>query len=203
MEVDPYDSGEALFAFDEDLRLVAWNEEAERLTGFAAGEALGRFCWEVLDGVDEQGLRVCRPDCGYARLMMAGAAPRGPRVRIRTKSGLRRRVSFSLLSVRAGEPPRFLHLVNVEDDPGAPAEEDPGDVDVRLSARQLEVLDLAGTGMTAVAVGEALGIAETTVRNHLRVAQFKLGCATKAEAVSRARALGLRAVARERRNLGA
>jgi PAS domain S-box-containing protein len=41
-------SGDALLVFDDDLRIVAWNEAAEELTGIAFEKAVGRPCWEVL-----------------------------------------------------------------------------------------------------------------------------------------------------------
>ncbi len=185
---NPYDSSEALFAFDAELRLVVWNEEAERLTGFTAGEALGRHCWEILDGVDDEGKRVCRPDCSYARMMMRGEAPRGPVVQIRTKDGARRKVGFSLLTVQGGEDSQYLHLVH----PHArqPAEASPAG-DAELTPRQLEVLELAVDGLSGREIGAVLGLAETTVRNHLKLLQFKLDCTSRDELVAKALALGL------------
>lgn len=183
----PYDSGEALFAFDAELRLVVWNEEAERLTGFAPAEALGRHCWEIVDGVDDEGQRVCRPDCSYARMMMRGQAPRGPVVQIRTKTGGRRRVAFSLLTVQGGEHAQYLHLVHPEAE-----QPEKGDVaDAALTRRQLEVLELAGNGLSGREIGAVLGLAETTVRNHLKLIEFKLDCRGRDELVRKARALGL------------
>jgi PAS domain S-box-containing protein len=184
----PYDSGEALFAFDAELRLVVWNEEAERLTGFSAGEALGRHCWEILDGVDNEGQRVCRPDCSYARMMMRGEAPRGPVVQIRTKGGARRKVGFSLLTVQGGEHAQYLHLVHPE--ARQPAESSRVG-DAELTPRQVEVLELAADGLSGREIGAALGLAETTVRNHLKLLQFKLDCTSRDELTVKARALGL------------
>jgi PAS domain S-box-containing protein len=176
-----------MFAFDRDLRVVLWNDEAERLTGFPAAEVLGSYCWEVLDGVDEQGNRVCRPDCGYARMMLRGESPRGPVVRIRTSSGARRRVAFSLLTIQGRQQQRYLHLVHPA---GAwAASSDPGATE--LTPRQLDVLRLAADGLSARAIGAALGLAETTVRNHLNLVRFKLDVETREAAVARARELGI------------
>lgn len=47
-------SGDALMAFAPDLRVDTWNDGLESLTGIPAGEAIGRPCWEVLGGLDEQ-----------------------------------------------------------------------------------------------------------------------------------------------------
>jgi PAS domain S-box-containing protein len=187
MAADRVESAEALFAFDDGLRLVLWNEEAERLTGFGAEEVLGRHCWEVLDGVDDEGRRICRPDCAYARMMMKGESSQGPVVRIRTTGGRRRRVGFSLLTVQGGERAQYLHLVHpVEPPAGSRAADRP-----ELTARQLEVLALAAEGSSARAIAGELGLAETTVRNHLNLIVFKLGCETRVDALAKARELGL------------
>jgi len=60
-----------------------------------------------------------------------------------------------------------------------------------LTERQLEVLDLLCLGLTSRQIAKRLWIAETTVENHLRVVYRRLGCRTRAEAVSRAFRLGL------------
>jgi PAS domain-containing protein len=48
-------SGDALMALGPDLRVDAWNEELESLTGVPAAEAVGRPCWEVLAGSTSAG----------------------------------------------------------------------------------------------------------------------------------------------------
>ncbi|MEY4226430.1 MAG: Nitrogen regulation protein [Actinomycetota bacterium] len=60
-----------------------------------------------------------------------------------------------------------------------------------LTERQLEVLHLLCLGLTSRQIAQRLWIAETTVENHLRVVYRRLGCRTRAEAVSRAFRLGL------------
>mgnify|MGYP006268076951 CR=1 FL=1 len=62
---------------------------------------------------------------------------------------------------------------------------------VELTARQLEILNLLCLGLTSREIGRRLWIAETTVENHLRGVYRRLGCTTRAEAVSRAFRLGL------------
>ena len=60
-----------------------------------------------------------------------------------------------------------------------------------LTERQLEVLHLLCLGLTSREIAQRLWIAETTVENHLRVVYRRLGCRTRAEAVSRAFRLGI------------
>ena len=66
---ESYRSGDALFAYDMRMQIVLWNDEAARLMGVPAEEAVGRPCWDVLRAVDEN---------GGIGIMIGG--PDGPRV---------------------------------------------------------------------------------------------------------------------------
>lgn len=55
---------DAVYVIAADRKILAWNKGAERLTGYAAGEAVGRHCTEGLPGhLDEQGNRLCEAGC--------------------------------------------------------------------------------------------------------------------------------------------
>lgn len=56
-----------------------------------------------------------------------------------------------------------------------------------LSDRELQVLDLLGTGMTAKEIGEKLFVSANTVRTHIRHIYEKLHVQTRVEAVSKGR----------------
>lgn len=60
----------------------------------------------------------------------------------------------------------------------------------RLTARERDCLRFAAQGLTAVAIGERMGIAESTVVFHLNAAERKLGVRTRNHAIARAIALG-------------
>jgi DNA-binding NarL/FixJ family response regulator len=61
----------------------------------------------------------------------------------------------------------------------------------QLTTREREVLDLIARGISNSAIGERLGIAAKTVGNHVSAIFFKLGVATRAEAIVLARGAGL------------
>ena len=69
---EDYRSGDALFAFGEDCLVREWNGQAEELTGIPADDALGRPCWEVFGGTDENGGVICHPGCSRRRLLEDG-----------------------------------------------------------------------------------------------------------------------------------
>lgn len=60
-----------------------------------------------------------------------------------------------------------------------------------LTDRELEILRLAGRGLTNKAIGASLKISDRTVQNHLAHIFQKLQAASRTEAVMRAVALGL------------
>ena len=187
-------SGDALFSFDPDLRILSWNRAAEELTGVPAAEAVGRRCWEILGGRDELGALVCHAGCSYARLARDGWPVPSHELTIRADGG-RREVSLSTIALRGGEDPVFLHLMLPAQgaspgEPEAPAplpEERVPD----LTARQREVLRLLAEGRPAKLIARELGLAETTVRNHIRAVLLELGCHSQLAAVAKGRRLGI------------
>ena len=160
------------------------NAEAERLTGVPAAEALGRPCWAVLRGVDERGGLVCHPGCSIARLAREGWPVPCSRMLIRSNDG-RKRVSVSTVAVRRAEDPIVLQVLR-----GGPVGEDEPTRGASLTKRQLEVLRLLADGIPAKVIARRLGIAETTVRNHIQVILIELRCHSQLEAVAEARRLG-------------
>lgn len=64
-------------------------------------------------------------------------------------------------------------------------------VDSEISLRRREILALAADGMLDKQIGDALGISESTVRNHWQHLFQKLGAVNRTEAVTRAIRQGL------------
>ncbi|MCP4961408.1 MAG: PAS domain-containing protein, partial [Actinomycetia bacterium] len=54
---------DAMIGIDADLRIIAWNDAATALFGYAAGEALMRPCHEILRWRDRCGNAVCDESC--------------------------------------------------------------------------------------------------------------------------------------------
>ena len=169
-------------AFDEDLRIVEWNEAAEALTGIPAGEALGRPCWSVLGGTADDGSLVCHKGCSGARLAREGWPLRPQRLTIKTAAG-RRRVAVD--TVTHGDV--IVHVMRPAPRPD-PAERVPS---VRLTPRRLQVLRLLADGMSVRRIASRLGVRESTARNHVHALLLDLDAHSMLEAVSRGRAEGL------------
>lgn len=184
---ETFRSGDALFGFDPDMRILLWNTEAEHLTGIAAADALGRPCWDVLHGVDENGSVVCHPGCSGARLAREGWDVPCRRFLIRTAEG-RKLVSASTIAVGLpGQDTIVLQLLRN----GHPVPENGEPASVGLTPRQRDVLRLLADGIAAKIIARRLGIAEVTVRNHIRAILSELGCHSQLEAVAEARRRGV------------
>jgi DNA-binding CsgD family transcriptional regulator len=175
-------SGDALMAFGPDLRVDAWNEELESLTGIPAAEAIGRPCWEVLGGLDEGGAVICHPGCSAARLARQGWPLRSRRILIREGEGRKLVTMSTIAAVNADRGAVGLHLFR----PTPDAESEPAP-ESHLTARQQEVIELIAEGEPAKAIATKLGVAEVTVRNHIRAILLQLGCHSQLEALAEAR----------------
>jgi PAS domain S-box-containing protein len=176
-------SGDALFAFGSDLTVVSWNKAAEKLTGVSAEDALRRPCWEVLGGHDRRGGLFCHRGCSIARLAREGWVPRRQQLLIATREG-KRKVHVSTVVLDDGDAPLFLHVLvpHRTRSSGAPR---------LLTARQHEILELLATGAPAKTVATRLGIAEVTVRNHIRAILVALDAHSQLEAIANARRMRL------------
>lgn len=87
---------DGIYFVDTDRRVTFWNKAAERLTGFAAEEIVGRSCSEnLLRHVDEHGRQLCRIGCPLTLTMSDGVGrealvylhhKQGHRVPVRVKA---------------------------------------------------------------------------------------------------------------------
>src|SRR5262245_16649925 len=181
-------SGDALFASDVDMRVVLWNAEAERLVGVSAADAVSHPCWEVVRGVDERGAVVCHRGCAAARLARDGWPVPTRRFLIPSEEG-RRLVCAATVAVELDGPePVVLHVLRPADDrPEADSTGSPSP----LTRRQREVLELVALGVPAKVIAHRLGIAESTVRNHIQAILGALRCHSQLEAVAEARSRGI------------
>lgn len=175
-------SGDALMAFGPDLRVDAWNEELESLTGISAAEAIGRPCWEVLGGLHERGAVICHPGCSTARLAREGRPIPSRRIVIKTADGRKLITMSTIAAVNADRSAVGLHLFR----PTPDAESEPAP-ESHLTARQQEVIELIAEGVPAKMIATKLGVAEVTVRNHIRAILLELGCHSQLEALAEAR----------------
>jgi PAS domain S-box-containing protein len=199
-------TGDAVFVVGPDYRIVYWDSEAESLTGLLSEEVVGKHCYEVVLGEREGGNPFCTYGCSVMRLAQAGRPVSSYDMRITTRTGQKRWVNVSNLSVDSDEGPYLVHLlrdsqgthetmemarglIQLSSKKDAPAL-DRKDVPV-LTPRQLEVLRLLSEGKGAKEIGQELYLSQATVRNHIRSLLQALGAHSQLEALAKARELGI------------
>ena len=207
-------SGDAAFAVDSIGVVVAWNAAAEALFGIQAGDAIGKFCCDLLNGTDESGV-VCGPNCSVQAAVRRHQPITNYDIEVATAKG-RGWCNSSVLIVEVANStrPYSIHIWRsidvtkrfdmllrdvVVQATGLPADaarrgiseaKSPAHV-VDLSKRESEVLRLLALGKSTREISSELHIHTTTVNNHVAHILEKLDAHSRLEAVRRAEQAGL------------
>lgn len=193
-------------------RILTWNESAEALLGYAAGEVVGKRCFEIFEWLDRCGNPVCSALCPDCRPAGGDELVQTRDVIARSKSGkalwlsvstlvpppeLRQEYRLVHLFREVGLPPELERLVAERLRPrdGA-AVENTADAERiaalgRLTRREREVLRLLAAGSDTREIAEQLTLSPTTVRNHVQNILDKLEVHSRVEAVALFVRLGL------------
>lgn len=204
-------TADGVFCVDSGQRIVYWSEQAEGVLGHAAGEVLGKQCYDVLAGRDLQNNRFCRPGCPVVASARRGDPVGDYDLLSRTRAGADTWLNVSVLVLKGKKQrrPSVVHLLRdvterrrveglarraiealreLESGDGGNAAED-ARPDLRptplpfLSRRELEVLRLLAGGLPTPQIAERLGISPVTARNHITHVVSKLGAKTRLQAV--------------------
>jgi PAS domain S-box-containing protein len=199
-------TGDAVYVVGPDYTIVHWDQNMESLSGVLSEEALGKPCYEAVMGESEEGQPFCAHGCSVMHLAQEGRPVSSYEMRIRTRSGRRRWVNASNLTIETEEGPYLVHLlrdsqgshdtlemahglIQLSSKGGAPA---PRRRDLpALTPRQLEVLKLLSEGKNAKEIGSELYLSQATVRNHIRALFQALGAHSQLAALAKAREMGI------------
>jgi diguanylate cyclase (GGDEF)-like protein/PAS domain S-box-containing protein len=84
---------DGLYLVDRDRIIIFWNKAAEKITGFAADEVIGRSCSDnILTHIDGEGNSLCKSMCPIAATI-SGGNPHEAEVYLHHKDGYRLPVS--------------------------------------------------------------------------------------------------------------
>ena len=196
-------SGEAVFAIDSSDRIILWNKRCEEMLGKPARAVLGKRCYDVIGGRDDNGNVYCYRNCPVAH--QARNMPKDPvhrfQLSMETGSGARKTVEVSLFAIPAYHPALSTVVHVLRDgkskssaleqslsreaqtrEPLWPMETKAGQP-VDLTGREKEILRCLAQGMPTAAIGKKLFISPVTVRNHIQNILHKLDVHTKLAAV--------------------
>ena len=185
-------TAESIMAMNRRFQIVFWNSPAERLTGYPAGEVLGRACYDVMQGMDRSYQTFCRPGCSLASAADTGRpisacvliCPHGP--------GHSSRYLVSSMRLHTEDGPFLAHFFH---ETGwiagsrwdvavtSPPPPEHGLAKFSLTSREREVLALLTQGRTTRQVSAELHITYATARNHVQRVLEKLGVHSRMEAV--------------------
>ena len=200
-----------VYAVSSDQTILFWNRGAEQILGMGLDEAVGRKCYEVVQGVIPGGITPeCRQGCPSMRLLRESRVPQATRLRVMCASGERKLVSVTPVVVGGSpeEPAVVMHLFvetpggaeggdgqglhsERHGEDGGPSAADPVPRVRALTAREIEVLQLVSLGWSTPSIAEHLEVSPHTVLNHIRHFRRKLDASTKLEAVVTAIRMGI------------
>lgn len=189
--------GTADVTVDAKDRILSWSPDAEALFGHAASAALGHRLQDLLDGRDLFGNRVCHDACWLRDSLGAGETVLRYELDARHAGGRRLRVIVDVQptpEISRGWTYRFLPDRRGERRGApalSPADTRPPEPAFVLTQRELDVLRLLARGAGTPEMARELGIAGTTVRNHVQHLLEKLGAHNRLQAVSVAHRHGL------------
>jgi diguanylate cyclase (GGDEF)-like protein/PAS domain S-box-containing protein len=91
---------DGVYFVDQDRRVMYWNKAAERITGYAESEVVGRLCSDnILKHLDDRGVNLCEKACPLAESMSDGR-PREADIFLHHKDGHRIPVSIRANPIR-------------------------------------------------------------------------------------------------------
>lgn len=197
-------------ATDDGNRILGLNRAARELLGYGAKSAVSRNLSDLVQTRDTFGNRLSPAEPVFLEMIGRGEPIQSFEIQVRKASGENLRVAVSVVIVLGSEsePATMVYLLTpvlrrrkadevierllatsgtawlgpaerrINGDPnGGP----------RLTARQLEVLELMAQGASTSQMAEALGVSVTTIRTHIQRILQRLHVHSQLEAVSVAR----------------
>ncbi len=210
-------AADGVLIINQDQDIIYWNQAAMEILGYNQTEVIGRPCYEILEGRDNQGRLVCREYCRVAMTVRKGRRATNYDSSVRTKSGDLRWINMSTFTLPANGTHAASILVHMFRDVTKkkqneqfinqvlaaakelrngkvsqsvlPVQADEQDTD--LTDREREVLNLLAQGLSTNDIAQSLSISPATTRNHIRHILHKFQVHSRLEAVTYAFKYGL------------
>ncbi len=198
----------AVFAVDADRRVAFWNRSCADLTGISSAEAVGKSCFELVQGRKPNGDLLCGADCPVCQMARGGLPMKSLAMRVQVRDGSRIQLNVGTMLMPAPDAASWMvvhfmrrgrgtraNCLGAAQPSRAPGERNAGvtnneigsDAACQLTERELEILRLLDRGLTTQVLSESLHISKTTVRNHVQRLLAKLNVHSRIEALNYAR----------------
>jgi PAS domain S-box-containing protein len=190
-------TADAAVGIDGSQRIRFWNSASERFFGLSSEEVKNRSCHSIVGGTDLNGDVFCSPDCLLFKRLLKGDLVSDYDLVVRGSGGesvvanvgavlvpearRTKKQPLAFLLFRRVDSYRLIKRLAAE-----PCLQGDGSrlSKYQLSAREMEILNLASTGERTPGIADRLSISETTVRNHFKKIFSKLGVHSRTEAIS-------------------
>lgn len=191
-------TGEPAFAVDRDGAIVGWNTAASRAFGYASSQAVGKKCWNLLQGQDAFGNQYCCERCPLLAMALQRKPVNRCRMSFRIADKKLQPFTVSTLLLLDTRDATLIHMFRRE--PPTTCEEATapplrgsrrGDRQGVLTHRERQVLEHLSDGHTTREIATLLSITVPTVRNHVEHILHKLHAHSRLEAVAVSRRLEL------------
>lgn len=195
-------SRQAAFGMDASEHIVYWNRPCEAFLGYPAARVLGRHCFDVIAGRDENGNHYCSRNCPISRQARSEEMVHPFTLIVKDAEGADRAVRFRTFAIPAvrAELSVVVHIVAEREvglskteaalaatSANAPAPRWPirgGAAPIlNLTTRERQIILGFAEGLSTSKVAEKLGIADVTVRNHTQRILLKFNVHSKLAAV--------------------
>lgn len=210
------DAADGAFVVDASLRIHAWNNAAEEILGFSKEDVEGNFCYQVLQGSNDEGHQFCRENCQVSKSVRDSKPVTNYDLQVRTDQGEKCWLNMSILVLRKENEQNEWMIVHLfRDISGKKTDElilskiletaqryqnntseinreiDSEHRGEKLTRRQQEVLGLLARGFSTREIAESLSISQYTARNHIQYIFQKFHVHSRLEAVTYALKHGL------------
>jgi PAS domain S-box-containing protein len=198
-------TGDGVFAVDDEQCIIFWNQGAEAILGHTPEEVMGKRCFLIIRGVDEEGQVSCIQDCPILSCARQGRLSPAQNLQVRAKDGLLRwlSVTHTFVGPFDNHPGVVVHIFRDATPEieakrllaslaeqlsgfGSPQGREEGGYSppTELTEREKQVLVLLAQGQGTSSIAKKLTISNTTARNHIQNVLAKLGVHTRLEAVA-------------------
>ncbi len=202
-------TADPVFAVDQELRVISWNEAIEALLGFEREEVQGKHCYDLFGCRDGGGRTLCHRNCLDLLMKQQQEMMPAQEFQVRTKEGRQIWVSISTVLIPSTwrESTVLLHVfrnISHQKEVEQMVEQLLSSVDrlsmrmgdnsrgrlptpstlASLTDREREVLRVLASGASTQAIARRLLISPATARHHIENILNKLGVRTRLEAVS-------------------
>ncbi len=92
-------TSDGIYQVTPDRRIITWNPAMERITGYAASEAVGQMCFNVLHSRDGRGVDLCSSDCPILAAC-ASATTAEREAQIMSNDGVHRWIRYTHNAIR-------------------------------------------------------------------------------------------------------